>query len=142
MATPFVWFDNIGSDRSKTTAFLSKTFTWAPNDIGAMTFLSNDETMPFAATCDAMEGISGWVPYVEVDLLDEAVSTAKANGAEVVAENMKGPAGVATFIKDPGGAPLALDHLAGPVLACEPVPGMRRAACEASYQLAKLTRTP
>lgn len=108
MTAPFAWFDNVGSDRSKTTQFLSKTFGWASNDIGPMTFLSAGEEVPFAATCDAMDGISGWVPYIEVCSLDEVVNAAKENGAEVVAENMNGPAGVATFVKDPGGAPLAL----------------------------------
>lgn len=108
MAAPFVWFDNIGTDRSKTTEFLEKTFAWTANDIGPMTFLTNGEDMPFAATCDVMAGISGWVPYVEVETLDEAVSEAKSNGATIIAENLQGPAGVATFMTDPGGAPLAL----------------------------------
>lgn len=108
MTAPFAWFDNIGSDREKSTDFLSKTFGWASNDIGPMTFLTEGEGMPFAATCDAMKGISGWVPYVEVDVLDDAVANAKANGAVIVAENLQGPAGVATFITDPGGAPLAI----------------------------------
>lgn len=108
MTAAFAWFDNLGSDRTKTTNFLSKTFGWVPNDIGPMTFLTKGEDMPFAATCDAMDGISGWVPYVEVDALPEAVANAKANGAVIVAENLQGPAGVATFITDPGGAPLAL----------------------------------
>ncbi|MCG3268607.1 hypothetical protein [Yoonia sp. I 8.24] len=46
MTAPFVWFDNIGSDRNKTSDFLSKTFDWAPNDIGPMTFLSKDDGKP------------------------------------------------------------------------------------------------
>ena len=108
MTHPFAWFDNIGSNRGKTTDFLSQTFDWTPNDIGPMTFLTKDSGMPFAATCDAMNGISGWVPYIEVDALEDAVVKAKANGAAIVAENLKGPAGIATFITDPGGAPLAL----------------------------------
>lgn len=108
MTTPFVWFDNIGSERSKTTEFLAKTFNWSTNDIGPMTFLTKGEGMPHAATCDPMQGVSGWVPYVEVDTLSEAVENAKANGANVVAENLEGPAGTATFIIDPGGAAMAL----------------------------------
>ena len=108
MAAPFVWFDNIGTDRRETTNFLAKTFNWAHNDIGPMTFLTKGEEAPFAATCDAMQGISGWVPYIEVDRLVEAVADAEANGATIIAENLQGPAGVATFITDPGGAPLAL----------------------------------
>ncbi|WP_341367860.1 hypothetical protein [Yoonia sp. BS5-3] len=108
MSTGFVWFDNIGSERAQTTAFLTKTFGWARNDIGLMTFLIKGEGQPFAATCDAMEGIRGWVPYVEIDMLADAVAVAQDNGATVLAENIQGPAGIATFITDPGGVPLAL----------------------------------
>lgn len=108
MASPFVWFDNIGSDRTETTRFLENTFEWTANDIGPMTFLTKDGETPFAATCDAMQGINGWVPYIEVDALDAAVSNARENGATILAENLQGPAGVATFMTDPGGAPLAL----------------------------------
>ncbi|MBV1867076.1 MAG: hypothetical protein KUG69_04100 [Marinosulfonomonas sp.] len=108
MTATFVWFDNIGSDREKTTDFLSKTFGWGTNDIGPMTFLTNGQGAPFAATCDAMKGISGWVPYIEVDELSEAVANATANDAVIIAENLQGPAGVATFLSDPGGAPIAL----------------------------------
>jgi len=108
MTAPFAWFDNIGSDRDATTDFLSKTFEWDTNNIGPMTFLTKGKDKPFAATCDAMKDVSGWVPYVEVDDLPTAVARAKANGAIVIAENLKGPAGVATFITDPGGASLAL----------------------------------
>jgi predicted enzyme related to lactoylglutathione lyase len=108
MTPAFVWFDNIGTERAKTTEFLSKTFDWATNDIGPMTFLIKGEGMPFAATCDAMDDIHGWVPYIEVKDLDAAVNQAQANGAVIIAKNLEGPAGVASFIKDPGGAPLAL----------------------------------
>ena len=108
MTAPFAWFNNIGSDCGKTTDFLSKTFGWSSNGIGPTTFLTKGEGMPFGATCDAMQGILGWVPYVEVDTLPEAVDKAKANGAVVVSENLQGAAGVATFITDPGVAPLAL----------------------------------
>lgn len=64
--------------------------------------------MPFAATAEAMEDISGWVPYVEVSDLSAAVDNARKQGAEIVAENLEGPGGNASFIRDPGGAPLAL----------------------------------
>lgn len=108
MAIPFVWFDNIGSERTKTTDFLTKTFGWNDKNIGPMTFLTDGDTMPFSATCDAMNGVRGWVPYIEVDDLEAETKVAKANGATVIAENQEGPAGIASFITDPGGAPLAL----------------------------------
>jgi len=109
MPSPFVWFDNIGSARQETTRFLQNAFGWADQDIGPMTFLTADgQDKPFAATADVMEGVSGWVPYLEVEDLAEAVANACANGAVILAENLKGPAGDASFIRDPGGAPLAL----------------------------------
>jgi len=108
MPSPFVWFDNIGNNRAETTEFLTKTFGWSDNNIGPMTFLTKDNKLPFAATSDAMDGISGWVPYIEVDDLAPAVANAMSNGATLIAENLTGPAGIASFIRDPGGAPLAL----------------------------------
>lgn len=109
MPSPFVWFDNIGEDRSATTTFMEDAFGWSPNDIGPMTFMTaGGEEKPFAATTDPMPGVHGWVPYLEVDDLPAAVENAKKHGAMIVAENLKGPAGDATFIRDPGGAPMAL----------------------------------
>jgi len=108
MPAPFVWFDNITPERGRTADFLSKTFGWSAHDIGPMTFLNADGKQPFAATCDSMDGLSGWVPYIEVEDLTAAVRNAQSNGAVIVAENLEGPAGIATFIRDPGGAPLAL----------------------------------
>ncbi len=108
MTMPFAWFDNIGSDRDATSEFLSKTFGWDTKNVDPMTFLTEGEGMPFAATCDAMEGINGWVPYVEVDDLATAAAKANENGATIIAENLQGPAGLATYITDPGGASMAL----------------------------------
>lgn len=48
------------------------------------------------------------MPFIEVSDLPEAAKKASSNGAAIIAENIDGPAGIATFIKDPGGAPLAL----------------------------------
>ncbi|MEZ5778094.1 MAG: hypothetical protein R3E44_07005 [Paracoccaceae bacterium] len=54
-----------------------------------------------------MQGVSGWVPYVEVDDLPAAAKNARNHGAEIIAENLKGPTGDASFTRDTGGAPLA-----------------------------------
>lgn len=109
MPSPFVWFDNLGNNPSQTTSFLENTFGWAADDIGSMSFLTaGEQNKPFAATADALNGLTGWVPYIEVDDLAAAVENAKKHGADVVAENLQGPAGVASFIRDPGGAPMAL----------------------------------
>ncbi len=108
MSSPFVWFDNISAERGKTTDFLSQNFGWSTQDIGPMTFLTTSGDMPFAATCDEMPGMSGWVPYIEVQDLNLETDKARTNGAEVIAENLVGPAGTATFLRDPGGSVLAI----------------------------------
>ncbi len=109
MPSPFVWFDNIGSARADTTKFLKNAFGWADQDIGPMTFLTaGGQEKPFAAPTDTMKDVTGWVPYLEVDDLASATAEACKHGAEIIAENLRGPAGDATFIRDPGGAPLAL----------------------------------
>ncbi|MEX0370729.1 MAG: VOC family protein [Tateyamaria sp.] len=109
MSAPFVWFDNMTAQPSAATEFLRATFGWRPKDIEKMTFLTEDGAdMPFAAACDPLQDITGWVPYIEVDDLTAATVRAQQNGATVVAENVKGPAGNASFIRDPGGSPLAL----------------------------------
>ncbi|WP_170479979.1 VOC family protein [Ruegeria arenilitoris] len=88
---------------------MQQTFGWVPDDIGKMTFLTlNGQDKPFAAITDEMESVSGWVPFLEVDGLPVAVFDAKNRGASIIAEDLQGPAGVATFILDPGGATIAL----------------------------------
>ena len=109
MPAPFVWYDNMTNKQQETTVYLQSMFGWQPKDIGSMTFLTKEgDDMPFAATCDEMDGITGWVPYFEVDDLEAATGRARDNGAVVIAENVKGPAGDASFIRDPGGSPMAL----------------------------------
>lgn len=108
MPSPFVWFDNLNPARGETETFLQKTFGWSQQNIGPMTFQTAEGDTPFAAVCDQMEDLTGWVPYVEVPDLSTATAQAEANGAEVIAANLEGPAGTATFLKDPGGAPLAI----------------------------------
>lgn len=109
MPAPFVWFDNMTAQQQDTTRFLLAMFGWQPRDIRTMTFLNEDGVDgPFAATCDVLEGIAGWVPYFEVNDLGAATVRARENGAEVIVEDVKGPAGDASFIRDSGGSPMAL----------------------------------
>ncbi|WP_299555256.1 VOC family protein [uncultured Tateyamaria sp.] len=109
MAPPFVWFDNMTPTRQDTTDFLQEMFGWQPQDIGPMTFLTAEGAdTPFAATCDMLKDIDGWVPYIEVDDLSAALARARRNGASVIAEDVRGPAGDASFIRDPGGSAMAL----------------------------------
>ena len=109
MTIPFVWFDNLGPARAATTEFMSEMFGWTPGDMSSTTVLTaKGEEKPFAATCDALGQITGWVPYVEVTDLHAETQRARAAGGTVLIEDMDGPAGRATVVRDPGGAVLAL----------------------------------
>jgi len=108
MSLPFVWFDNLNPARAETEQFLEKTFGWSQQNIGPMTFQTAEREAPFAAVCDQMEDLTGWVPYVEVDDLQAETDRALANGATLIAKDLVGPAGTATFLRDPGGVALAI----------------------------------
>ncbi len=108
MPLPFVWFDNLNPARRETESFLQKTFGWSQQDIGPMTFQSAEGEKPFSAVCDPLEDLTGWVPYIEVEDLAAETAKAHSNGATIVASDLLGPAGTATFLRDPGGMPLAL----------------------------------
>jgi predicted enzyme related to lactoylglutathione lyase len=109
MTNPFVWFDNLNGKKSQSAQFLQSMFDWETKDLGPMQLVSDSKHGPFAGVSDEMESVCcGWIPYVEVDDLAIETSRARELGAEVVAADMVGPAGTATFLKDPGGAVLAI----------------------------------
>ncbi|WP_299683969.1 VOC family protein [uncultured Tateyamaria sp.] len=109
MTNPFVWFDNLGPASAATTEFMSTLFGWTPGDMGGMSIVTaRGADRPFAAMGDTMGQVSGWVPYVEVTDLAAETQRARDAGGTVLAEDMAGPAGRATFVQDPGGAVLAL----------------------------------
>lgn len=109
MPNPFVWFDNAGSAKDETATFLAKMFGWNTQEAGPNVVLSEDgQDMPFGLTGDGIDGVTGWVPYVEVDDLNAATAKAEGAGGTVIAADVAGPAGTATFVKDPGNAVIAL----------------------------------
>lgn len=108
MSSPFVWFDNIGDNRGASSEFLTDMFGWQQAEAGSMTMMLNGPDGPFAGVCDTMQGVSGWVPYIEVGDLAAATKKAQGHGAKVLTKDMVGPAGTATFISDPGGSVMAL----------------------------------
>jgi predicted enzyme related to lactoylglutathione lyase len=108
MPNPFVWFDNLGTARPETATFLEEMFGWQQHDIGPMTMQIDGDNGPFSGVCTETLGVTGWVPYVEVSDLGAQAVKATSAGAEIIAADLHGPAGTATFIRDPGGAVLAL----------------------------------
>ncbi|MGH2893996.1 MAG: VOC family protein [Solirubrobacteraceae bacterium] len=51
---------------------------------------------------------AGWLPYVEVDRIDEATERARALGAAVLLEPREGPAGWRSVVCTPAGGEVAL----------------------------------
>jgi hypothetical protein len=114
MSTPFVWYDLAASPAAADRAreFYGELFGWTiarDSNAGAYNGLMMDGEQPWAAVVEATDARAGhWVPYVKVDDLDEATTSATSLGGTVVAEATDGPAGTAVLVADPAGALVAL----------------------------------
>jgi predicted enzyme related to lactoylglutathione lyase len=108
MNNAFVWFHN-ASDKPKDSAkFYEKLVRWKLGDgPGGMTMLTNGNA-PFAAVAARKGAVSGWVPYVEVEDIGAMTKKAVELGAELLEDQTRGPAGIYSVVRDPGGALVAL----------------------------------
>jgi uncharacterized protein len=108
MTTTFVWFHN-GSDKpSESVVFYEKLLGWKGSDgPPGMTMLTQGAG-PFAAVMARKGPVGGWVPYVQVDDVAAATKRAAKLGAEVLEDATRGPAGIYSVVRDPGGALVAL----------------------------------
>ncbi len=108
MSDAFVWFHNDSDKPADSVTFYEKLFGWKGADgPGGMTMLTRDAG-PFAAVMPKKGQVSGWVPYVQVDNVALATKNAAKLGAEVLEDQTRGPAGVYSIVRDPGGATVAL----------------------------------
>ncbi len=111
MTSPFVWFHNNGKKPTATKAFLEALLDFKSSDgPGGMTMLATGDG-PFAALGSEKDRYGDrdeWIPFVAVEDVDAATKRAVGLGAMLVREKSRGPAGVFTIIRDPGGAALAL----------------------------------
>ena len=108
MSTTFVWFHN-GSDKpAEATKFYEKLLGWKSSDgPGGMSMLAR-EAAPFAAVASRKGKVGGWIPYVHVEDVASATKRAVQLGAELLEDQTRGPAGVYSVVRDPGGALVAL----------------------------------
>jgi uncharacterized protein len=108
MSNTFVWFHN-GSDKPADAAkFYERLLGWKAADGPAgMTMLARDAA-PFAGIAATKGKVSGWIPYVQVDDVVTATKQAVRFGAELLEDQTRGPAGVYSVVRDPGGALVAL----------------------------------
>ena len=102
MANPFVWFDLRTPQRDAARRFYTRLLDWQIDDDGAIAAAGE----PFGVVAQASE--ARWLPYIQVEDLDEATRRAVELGASIVQPRAAGPAGHFTTISDPTGAHLAL----------------------------------
>jgi uncharacterized protein len=109
MSQTFVWFHNSSDNPSDSSRFYQELLGWtASTGPGGLTMLAG-QTGPFAGLGKRDSGATaGWIPYVQVDDVDGATSTAVKLGATVVIAKARGPAGEYSVVRDPGGAAIAL----------------------------------
>jgi predicted enzyme related to lactoylglutathione lyase len=105
VASPFVWFDLRTPARDAAERFYSSLLGWQIADNGGMA--AGGE--PWGAVAEDPDlQHARWLPYIQVEDLEEATQRAVELGATVVQAKTQGPAGFFTTISDPGGAQVAL----------------------------------
>jgi uncharacterized protein len=105
MPNPFVWFDLRATRRDAAARFYSELLDWDVGDDGGMSAGGD----PWGAVTEEPAAATGyWLPYIQVEDVDEAARRAVALGADVVQEKTAGPAGFFVTIADPTGARVAL----------------------------------
>jgi predicted enzyme related to lactoylglutathione lyase len=107
MTGTFVWFD-LHSEKLEAGDFYTKLLGWSIEPQGESHAMLTGENGPFAMIVARGAGESAWVPYVQVEDVHEAHARAIELGATVLQEPSEGPAGRYSWIRDTGGAPLAL----------------------------------
>ena len=108
MGSPFLWFDLSTRDGGTAREFYERLLDWeiADGAGGAPAMIGGGET-PWGSISQSGNGASRWMPYVQVEDVDDATSKAVELGATVLTEKTRGPAGFYATIEDPTGAALA-----------------------------------
>jgi predicted enzyme related to lactoylglutathione lyase len=105
VANPFVWFDLRTPARDAAERFYSSLLGWQIDDDGALA--AGGE--PWGVVAEDRElAAARWLPYIQVENLDEATQRAVDLGASTIQPRTAGPAGFFATISDPSGAQVAL----------------------------------
>lgn len=106
--TAFAWFHNASAKPTESIAFYEGLLGWKSSEGPAGLRLLAGEAGPIAGVAPREGEVGGWIPYAQVEDVDDATRRAVKLGAVVVKEKARGPAGEFTIVRDPGGAVLAL----------------------------------
>jgi predicted enzyme related to lactoylglutathione lyase len=108
MSNAFVWFHNVSEEPNEVAKFYETLLGWKPAGGPPGTTMFAGEAGPFAGVGPLEGKAAAWIPYVQVNDVDEATKRAVKLGAGVVKERTRGPAGDYAIVTDPGGASVAL----------------------------------
>ena len=107
---PVVHLELHTSELLRASAFYSRLFRWRPEriDAGSASYLALDLGAGLGGgivECGARRPL--WLPYVEVDRVDELTDRACRLGASVLLEPREGPAGWRSVVTTPEGGEIA-----------------------------------
>ena len=108
MSNAFVWFHNGSEKPNEVAKFYETLLGWKPAGGPPGTTMFAGETGPFAGVGPLEGKAAAWIPYVQVNDVDEATKRAVKLGAGMIKERTRGPAGDYAIVRDPGGASVAL----------------------------------
>ena len=107
---PVVHLELHTGDLSRASAFYTRLLRWRPEriDVGSRSYLALELGSGFGGgivECGTRRAL--WLPYVEVDQVDEFTERARQLGAAVLLEPREGPAGWRSVVATPEGGEIA-----------------------------------
>lgn len=110
LPNPVVHLELHTSDLPRASAFYSQLLRWRPQriDAGSGSYLALELGRGFGGgivECGTRRSV--WVPYVEVDQIDEVTERAGRLGASVLLDPREGPAGWRSVVATPAGGEIA-----------------------------------
>ena len=111
---PVVHLELHTGDQARASAFYATLFCWRPQviGIGSGSYLALDLGGGFGGgivECGTARPV--WLPYVEVDQVEESTEHARQLGASVLLAPREGPAGWRSVVSAPGGGEFAIWQL-------------------------------
>ena len=108
---PVVHLELHTGDRARASAFYAELFCWCPQRIptGSGSYLALELGRGFGGgIVECSTALPLWLPYVEVDRIDEATESARRLGAAVLLAPREGPTGWRSVVSTPEGGELAI----------------------------------
>jgi uncharacterized protein len=120
MANPFTYLELHSKDAARAKAFYAELFDWKTSDtkvpgLGVYTETDTQEGPPAGLlTQQQKDPASGWLPYVRVPKLDEAIARVEKLGGKIVAPRGEvKDVGWFAVVQDPAGASIGLFEKTG-----------------------------